>query len=426
MASVDVQCRRCGKMVRSDEPAGETGPLFCAKCARLAIPPGWPMANPRGRAARPADEDDQLTPIQAALAWLMPWAASVTIHLAAFIILMFIGFTVVQAGPPEDPEDPRFLDLEGPPPLPRPGPAVEGATGSSILGKDIDGRGPKGELGFVLQPVESRPGGPGGPTSDDPTIQVQGPGPGGRNGTGGPSSPPLPPSGGTKDGNDRNGTIFGVPRDQRGISRVFFLVDQSGSMNANFDFVKAELNRSIEPLVGGVEFHVVMFSDGPLSELTVNGRTGLRHASPANKTAAAQWIGTQFAGNRGHSGQTDPRPALKRVFDLVARSNADRKAAVAVAAARLKADPTNKDLKADWENARDRSANDRALVFFLTDGLFPQETVQLLTKLNVDGRVVINTIGFCDETAKDLMSQIARENGPGGYRLVREEDLERR
>ncbi len=57
------------------------------------------------------------------------------------------------------------------------------------------------------------------------------------------------------------------------------------------------------------------------------------------------------------------------------------------------------------------------VIFFMTDGLFDEEVVDQVAKLNSGKKVVINTISFINKDAEKLMREIARASG-GRYRHV--------
>jgi len=57
------------------------------------------------------------------------------------------------------------------------------------------------------------------------------------------------------------------------------------------------------------------------------------------------------------------------------------------------------------------------VIFFMTDGLFDEEVVDEVARLNSGKKVVINTISFISKDAEKLMQEIARASG-GRYRHV--------
>lgn len=177
---------------------------------------------------------------------------------------------------------------------------------------------------------------------------------------------------------DRRAAVrfFGVESE---AASVAYVVDKSGSMSFQFPYVQAELARSIADLKPNQQFSVIFFADGKPYMLEVKGRKGMTYAVPKAKAAAKEWIDKQIAGSR--SGQSDPRDSLKVAFGLQPE-----------------------------------------LVYILTDGIFPKETVKLLETVNPRKRTHVNTIAFKDDTGEKLLKEIAEKNN-GIYKFISEEEL---
>jgi hypothetical protein len=179
-----------------------------------------------------------------------------------------------------------------------------------------------------------------------------------------PAKPPQgPPAGST--------TFFGVP--SADAARIVYIGDRSGSMTDSFDYLQAELKRSIRQLSAARFFTVMFFSSGPPTEMP--GRELVR-ADDEGKSKAFQFIHATVP-----HGQTDPSEAFKRAFAL----------------------------KPD-------------LIYFLTDGEFDPVVVGLVKGLNADGKVRVSTVAFLYDTGEKVLKEIAAENG-GTYTFIREKDL---
>jgi len=172
----------------------------------------------------------------------------------------------------------------------------------------------------------------------------------------------------------RGGTIFvteGRP------NKIVYVVDRSGSMTDSIDYVKLEMKRSIATLLDGAEFHVIFYSTGPAQEMPMRR---LVPASEHNKELAFEFIDSIVA-----DGQTDPSKALEKAFAV----------------------------KPD-------------MVYLLTDGEFDRQIIDLVKRLNVGGRVKVNTIGFLytmpGTASEEILKTIASQNG-GHYKFVSVEDL---
>lgn len=169
-------------------------------------------------------------------------------------------------------------------------------------------------------------------------------------------------------------TFFGLGKGETKVRKICYVVDRSGSMVDELDYVKEEVVRSISRLHRVQQFHIIFFSGGPLIEPPARRFV---HAIREYKNRAFAFLNTIEA-----AGSTEPAPAMKRAFKL----GAD-------------------------------------MIYFLTDGEFDPDLVKRLRKWNKDQKVRIYTIAFINNKSEDLLRQIARENG-GEYHFVAEDELE--
>jgi hypothetical protein len=165
-------------------------------------------------------------------------------------------------------------------------------------------------------------------------------------------------------------SFFGVSSRGR---RFAYIVDISGSMRSNdkFPVAMAELKRSIAALPDYASFVVLLYSN----ELRVPPfQTGWLRATPGTIVRVPRWIDTVSPG-----GGTLPYGAFIEVFKLEERPDA---------------------------------------IFFLTDGIIPDNIPEKVGDLNSKGRsVVINTISFGMDAAVTPLKKIAAESD-GTYRHV--------
>ena len=203
-----------------------------------------------------------------------------------------------------------------------------------------------------------------------------------------------PKVGGTVSGlfdshNSRSGIKWGTPngkgvgffdsRPTTPLRHAVFVIDRSGSMLDGFDRLRQELLHSIGRMNEGQDFHVVFFASGTPIE---NPPQQLVPGAVEYKRQAAEFLaGVQPVG------QTDPLPALKRAFDVLA--NADGKSGKAI--------------------------------FLLTDGAFPdnQKVLDLIRSRNADKSVTIFTYQYNDRSkdAATALRQIASDSR-GQFRQV--------
>ncbi len=176
--------------------------------------------------------------------------------------------------------------------------------------------------------------------------------------------------GSTLDGGGAGTTFFGVS--SRG-TRFAYIVDISGSMGdqGKIEICMRELARSIEILPDYAFFYVVLFA----SEIVVPPmQRGWTRARDATVSRFIRWLNQIDPG-----GGTQPRSAFRQVFALEDRPD---------------------------------------VIFFLTDGQIPPETVATVTGFNSRGRrVAVNTIAFGDPASQEYLKEISHRSG-GVYRYV--------
>lgn len=302
------------------------------------------------------------------------WCGSLVLHCLALILLII--WPTQPAGPISMYPSSETGEGDGPPsarlmqspltptpgqnePLPDDFLQLQTASGSGAPG-NFPGQGVTpsfGEtpLGFGGDPVPGEPSG-------FPVIGVPGGEEGGWILPGG--------SGGTLEGTGLGlhqagsaPAFFGAGASGRAVMDIVYVVDRSSSMMDTFDFVRKELIRSISSLRRSQRFHVIFFNAGPLLE---NPPQRMVHAIEANRKDFFGFLETV-----NPSGSTDPLPALYRAFDY----------------------------KPD-------------LIYLLSDGLrFPPDIVERLDTLNRNRETVISTIAYLDPLGREVLEQIAREQG---------------
>lgn len=312
----------------------------------------------------------------------LPWAISTVLHIGLFLVLFFAVATLVGKGGirpdldviipttaftgkqpgvissnPEKPTVPTDT-----PPRQDQFP-TDNTDGRSVYA----GLNPNGEGRGNLE-GESRGFGPGKGKS-----RILGIGGGGGSGGGGP----LAPFG------TRN--IGGGPikffEEGSNARNVCYVIDRSGSMLETFDFVKAEMIRSINALGPNHNFHAIFFASGTPIE---NPPKKLVPATAANKQQVADFLRDVVP-----QGTTNPMKAMERAFQVT---------------------------------------NDKGekvqLIYMLTDGEFPPEAVAFIRKLNPDKKVKINTISFISDSGRPQLEAIAKESG-GKFKFVTQDELGR-
>lgn len=168
--------------------------------------------------------------------------------------------------------------------------------------------------------------------------------------------------------------FFGLGHSARGARKIIYVVDRSASMIATFDYVRAELRRSISALRRSQKFHVIFFNTGRPLE---NPPQRLVSAIEAHKKNFFEFL----AGVEATRG-TEPGPAMRRALAL-----------------------------------------DPDLVYLLSDGDgFPARLLRDLDEWNRSRQVRIYSIAYLDQVGSALLEQIAREHH-GEFKFVSEDDL---
>jgi hypothetical protein len=165
-------------------------------------------------------------------------------------------------------------------------------------------------------------------------------------------------------------SFFGVSSRGR---RFAYIVDISGSMDSNdkFPIAMSELKRSIKALPDYASFVVLLYSN---ILRTPPMQNNWFKANPSSISRVTRWIDTVDSG-----GGTLPFPAFDEVFKLEDRPD---------------------------------------VIFFLTDGIIPNDTPERVKELNSKGRsVVINTISFGKNAAREPLQAMA-DDSDGVYRHV--------
>lgn len=167
--------------------------------------------------------------------------------------------------------------------------------------------------------------------------------------------------------------FFGLGGSARGVRRVVYVVDRSGSMLDTFGYVRKELIRSISALRRTQKFHVIFFNAGRPLE---NPPRQLVSAIQEQKNRFFQFLESVYP-----EGSTHPEQAMRRAL-----------------------------------------AVEPELIYFLTDGEFDPSLIEKLEDWNRDRQVKIFTIAYFDRTGARLLEEIARRHG-GEFKFVSENDL---
>ena len=163
-------------------------------------------------------------------------------------------------------------------------------------------------------------------------------------------------------------------------TRIVYIIDHSGSMLDNFDYLRKETTRSVGNLVPLQFFSVIMVSD----------------------TAAV--VG-------------EPR---------LQRATSDAKRAFMTTLEEFVAEGQNDDLLPPFQEAFEKAfAMKPQLIYFLTDGHFSPQLREVVQKLNREGKVHINTIAFVNHepSYEDQLKELANRNG-GVYHFVSAREAE--
>jgi hypothetical protein len=314
----------------------------------------------------------------------LPWLISGVFHLGLLLITIFVAFLMVRAMTPDEAqvivvpnafEDPAYSEHPGG--IPHPGvdadPTRESAQDKLRELVRSEGWAPTNAPTNVAGLL-------GGKTGDSDAVGIFG-GSGGSLGGGGANS-----LGGSQV------AAYGAPGGGMGIgpkssfygtggnaTRIVYILDHSGSMLDNFDFLKGEATKSVSNLVPLQYFCVILVSD----KVSYVGASSLQRATLD----------------------------VKKVF--------------ATQLAKEQAEGQNDDLLAPFQLAFERAfALKPQLIYFLTDGKFGEGLIKIVGQLNKDGAVRVNTIAFVTEepSYKGQLQLLASQNG-GVYKFIPEKDL---
>ena len=157
--------------------------------------------------------------------------------------------------------------------------------------------------------------------------------------------------------------------------KIVFVVDRSGSMWDQFEFVRNELVAALARLEPGQQFQLIFFSSGqPL----LMKPSAFLDAAPARQQLAFDFL-QKVSRLDPPSGSTDPALALRTALSL--------------------------------------PSGPADVIFLLSDGDFPQNVLQDVKAHNPQARTQINTIGFGYRGGADLLTKLAAQNR-GSFRFV--------
>jgi hypothetical protein len=305
----------------------------------------------------------------------LPWMVSLTFHLAVGLVVAFAYFLTLNALSsteaqtivvPNSFQDPSFSE--------HPGTAAPGSGGDPLRQgaqdrlKDLARAEGWGDSG--TQNVSAILGG----HTDAVGIFA---------GSGAAVSPGVSGNGaaayGTPGGGSGSGPRSSFYGTGGNATRIVYILDHSGSMLDNFEFLKEQAVKSVGNLSANQFFAVILVSD----RVSNVGPAQLQRALPESKK--------QFA-------------------DLLRKEVAEG---------------ANDGMLGPFEQAFSRAfAMDPELVYFLTDGKFGDGLITKVAEFNKNRRVHINTIAFVTEEPlyKGQLQQLAQENG-GTYKFVPQKDV---
>jgi len=374
--AVDFRCEKCGKLLSIESTADSrikcpyckakvTVPASIAAMPRPQVPPGagGPPPPPQQQAEQQEEElvhhPDALMGVMAAV---MPWVISLFFHVGILVILGFLTIVMIQTQTAEGDATIPDAELSDDP---------GGRVNPGKSDPDMDSRSMEmvkqdqwAQRDSTIAQADM------GKTDNKVTVI------GLSGGSGGGSSAKFGLSTGGSGAGPKS-RFFGTGGN---AYHVVYVVDRSGSMLPTLDLVKHEMRRSISRLSAQQSFHIIFFAWGEPKELPMRS---LMYATEQNKKAAAAYLRTVQA-----KGKTEPIPAVRRAFSVLARPKNKRKG---------------------------------KLVYLLTDGEFVDNaaTLAAIRKLNPRGEIHINTILHKHESqpAIDVLRKIAAQNG-GKFKFV--------
>lgn len=196
-------------------------------------------------------------------------------------------------------------------------------------------------------------------------------------GEGGPIAPYGTPGGGTQAG--PKSSFYGTGGN---AVRIVYILDHSGSMLDNFDYLRKEVKKSTEAMAPIQKFNIVMVSESA--------------AVIGPKGAALPWATVEFK-----------REVVNKLYT------------------EFRAQGRNDDLLPPFKEAFEEAFKMKPqLIFFLTDGHFDPKLMEVVNGLNKDKKVIINTLAFVNRGAEyeEQLQKLSKENG-GKYKFVAENDL---
>lgn len=354
-----LQCEVCGRLV---DPSQLDGAHYtCVHCGNEVR--SADLAAPGAQSAHP-DTPSSL-PVSERIAAAFPWVASVLLHVSLGLMMLLVTIALTRRS------DDRSVPIEAASltPMetvdrnvlrdPRPIPSFDEEESAWDTPSPFD-RDP------VVQAPQIPRQAPAigvGPSSEEPVTGEKG-----------------PSFFGVRLGGSGRGSVRFM---HGGKADVVYVLDRSGSMAMGglFDAMCRELVVSLSAFRPGFQrYHVVFFGEGTCHE---DPSRGLTEPTEEALVGTTRWLTKLQA-----RGQTDPRRALNRAFDVLQRR---------------------------------RNPDRGAVIFLLTDAVFPDNSAvtKLIRRRNRKKQVRIHTLllGSRPDEAVKIMKQIASENG-GKYKYI--------
>lgn len=362
----------------------------------MPVPGGSPKARPPQPGPPPLNPDPELELQEEGLEeesglppWFdvaAPWMASIVFHLGIGLLVLFLSWFMLKAYRAIEPPEPiiiptSFSDPGTPGGVPNPGQLNSNRDAAQDKIKDVLKSDGWAQTESNSASVSSVLSGAAGEQAADAIFRGSGGSTGGNGGngmgSGGPIAPYGTPGGGM--GAGPKSAFFGTGGG--GAYRIVYIIDHSGSLLDNFDFLREEVKRSVGNLLPVQQFAVVAFSE----DVTVLGPQSLQRAT------------------------TDAKRDLEKRID------------------EIKAQGQNDDMLPPFEHAFESAFSLKPqLIYFLTDGAFDSKLYDVIKSLNKDHKVRINTLAFvnADPRYEGQLKELAKDNG-GVYKFVSEKDLGR-